>query len=252
MHGQAQDAAGRPQPAPPLAAIITALLLCLHGCVPGAGMRHETRATERTDLEITKSGAPLVRSIYCDILVQPVDDGLWRKLAMSSAYSSKWKPGLSRRVPPLTAFMVIVTNTVNAPILLEKTELRYGGAVLAELSPAAIGARFRSAAFSIYDFKRLLSFRRIVTGRYAASRVDYDRDTIEEKIDFIPPRDSVIRLVAFEKIPVEARSFRLNFMISAMGTSKQIDFDFTRHEYREGEKGYAIEKKEKDEADDDE
>ena len=228
--------------------IILPLMNCLSCLQPG--ILHDFRPAERADVETTKYGSALIRSIYCDIMVESVDEALWRGLRSSHAYGKTPQQGILQRIPPITAFQVVLKNTVNAPIQLKKAQLCLGADAVDAMTITGIGARLKSPSYSGFNFGAMLSFRRLISEWDSMKNIDYDRDAIDMKLSFVPPRDAVLTIIAFERIPVEARSFKLRFMIAAMGNIKTIDFDFTRREYRTGEKDDSKKSRKESAADD--
>jgi hypothetical protein len=218
-----------------------ALLL---SCLPGEGLVHLTRAVERTDVEITAGGSTLIRSVYCDITIEPADSALWEKLGKAAAYRKKPLPGARRRVPPLAAFHVIIKSTIGAPLRLERSRIFSGDTTADCLKRDTIAARLRSPAYSYYDFASLLSYRRLTVERDSFRLIDYDRDTIASTFDFIPPGDTVVTMLFFERPPAGQERFRLTLEFSASGNRKTVSCDFTSRDYRASDREYNRIKKE--------
>jgi len=212
--------------------LILPVTLCISCLRPG--LVHIIAPVERSDVETTKYGTAIIRSLYCDIMVEPVDSELWRALRKSEAYGKTPERGILQRTPALTAFQVVVKNTLNAPIQLKKAQLCFGPHTADAMTSGGIRERLKSPSYSGYNFGAMLSYRRLISEWDSMGIIDYDRDTIGMKLDFIPPRDAVLTIIAFERIPVESRKFKLRLVITAMGNLKTIDFDFTRYEYRTG------------------
>ena len=206
--------------------------LCISCLRPG--LVHVITPVERSEVEITKYGTALIRSLYCDIMVEPVNAGLWRSIRNSEAYGKAPDPGILQATPPLTAFQVVVKNTVNAPIQLKKAQLCFGPHTMDAVTSGGLRGRLKSSSYSGFNPGAMLSFRRLISEWDLTEAIDYDRDTLDMKLDFIPPRDSILTIIAFERIPAASRRFKLRFVIAAMGNLKTIDFDFIRHEYHTG------------------
>lgn len=192
----------------------------------------------RPDTEIIGTASALIRNIYCDIRVDPVDSALWRRLLSSSAYAGAALPGARQRIPPVTAFLVTVKSTVRSPLRMENTLIRHGATEAGAITAEEMKARFSSASYSRLRFDNMSAFRRILNENDPPDTLDYDRDTISLRLDFIPPNDSVLKIIVFERIPAEVRKFKLRFIINAMGINKTIDFDFIRREYRTTDREY--------------
>ena len=126
----------------------TAVLLMILPHTMSCGQRNslvrEILPTENIAVDILHAWAAGVRSIYCEITVEPADEGRWKDLMKTAAYHRPGSRLVSRRRPPLTAFLVLLKNTVNAPIRIEKTQILAGGDVMEALGADGLGARFRS------------------------------------------------------------------------------------------------------------
>jgi hypothetical protein len=119
---------------------------------------------------------------------------------------------------------------------LQKAQLCFGPHTMDAMTAVGVRDRLKSSPYSGFNLDAILSFRRLISEPDLNEAIDYDRDTIDMKLDFIPPRDSVMTIIAFEKMPVASRKFKLRLVIAAMGNLKTIDFDFARDEYRTGKK----------------
>lgn len=210
--------------------MIVAASLCTSCLSPG--LVHTITPVERPDVETTRYGTALIRSLYCDIVAEPLDKRSWRKIRSSRAYGKTLDPGSFQRTPPLTAFQAVIKNTVNAPIQLKKAQLCFGPHTVDALNADSLRYRLRSSSYSGFNLDAIPSLRRLISEWDLTEDIDYDRDTIDMKLDFIPPRDSILTIIPFERMPVASRTFKLRLVIAAMGSAKTIDFDFTRDEYR--------------------
>jgi hypothetical protein len=230
------------------AAMTAVPLLLFLSCMSRQGISRDVRASGGPEVEITGTGAPLLRSIYCDILAEPVDEEMWDRLFASGIFANG---RTHRRVPPFTAFQVVLKSTVNAPLRLKDARLLYGKSVLSAMNAERIGERMRSPSYRGLDPGRMRTLRRVVRDGELRERMDYDHDSIELKLDFVPPRDTVMAFLFFEKIPAEIKAFRLRLTITALGTDKSFDVDFTRYESRAGSED-ALWRKKRERAGDDE
>ncbi|MBP7739047.1 MAG: hypothetical protein KA369_23970 [Spirochaetes bacterium] len=218
------------------AALILVLPLTL-SCGQRSSLVREILPTENIAVDILQARAARVRSIYCEITVEPVDEARWKDLMKAAAYRKPGPQMALQRTPTLSAFLVLLKNTLNAPLRIEKAQIVAGDAVMEALRADGLGARFRSPAYGWCDFDRLLSIRRMTGEQEALYKIDIDRDTIETRLDFIPPRDTVLAVMAFEKIPPGIRRFKLRFSIAALGGTREVLIDFTRREYRAADTG---------------
>ena len=128
------------------AALSTAALLL--SCLPGERLVRVVRPVERTDVEITADGGALIRSVNCDVTVEPADAALWDRIAGTTAYGKRPAPGARRRVPPLAAFHLIIKSTVGSPLRLERSRITYDGGAGDSLTRDAAARRLGSPAYS--------------------------------------------------------------------------------------------------------
>lgn len=212
-------------------------------CMSRQGITRDTRPVESAGVETTRNGYALLRSIYCDILAAPVDEEAWARLLSGGTFARGPAPRMRQRVPPVTAILLVLKSTVNAPLTLKNAQLLHGNSGLSALTADRLSELLKSPAYSGIDVRKMLLPRRIIREGDAAVPVDLERDTIELKLDFVPPRDTVMILLVFEKMPAEARTFRLRLTISALGSEKNQDIDFTRLEFRAGSEDAAWKKK---------
>ena len=216
-------------------ALPAALLLT---CTGGEKLVRLTRAVERSDVEMTVGGSALIRSVFCDLMVEPVDGALWEKLANTDAYMKKPARGARRRVPMVAAFHVIIKSTIGAPLRLENARLASGDTYRERMTGEVIAVRLKSPAYSAYDFGSLLSYRRLIVDKDSSRWIDYDRDTLASTFDFIPPYDTVVTVLCFERMPREYERLRLTLDLSASGNRKSVSCDFVSHDYRAGDPEY--------------
>ena len=213
----------------------TALLL---SCLPGERLVHLVRPVERTDVEITADGGALIRSVLCDVTIEPADAALWDRLAKTAAYGKKPAPGARRRVPPLAAFHLIIKSTVGSPLRLERSRISYGDGAGDSLERGAVARRLASPAYSYYNFAGLLSYRRLTRERDSCRWIDYDRETLASTLDFIPPGDTVVTMMLLERPSAGQERFRLTLEFSSAGNRRAVSCDFTARDYRASDRGY--------------
>lgn len=219
-----------------IAALAAALL---PSCAGGEKLVRLTRVVERPEIEMTVGGAAMIRSVFCDLTVEPVDDALWTKLAGSDAYRKKPERGARRRIPPVAAFHVIIKSTISSPLRLENARLASGDTVRERMTIGAAAARLKSPAYSAYDFAGLFSYRRLAVEKDSSKWIDYDRETLASTFDFIPPNDAVATVLFFERPPAGRGQLSLTFDLSASGNRKSVTFYFISRDYRAGDPEYG-------------
>ncbi len=224
--------------------IIAMAAALLVTCSGGERLVRLTRALERPDIEITAGGSALIRGVYCDMMLEPVDGALWKKLVRTSAYMKKPARGARRRVPPVAAFHVIIKSTISAPLRLENARLVSGDTARERMTADAIAVRLKSPAYAAYNFAGLLSYRRLTVETDTSRWIDYDRETIATTFDFIPPYDTVVTMLLFERPPAGNEKLRLILELSASGNRRSISYDLISRDYRTGDREYRSIKKE--------
>jgi hypothetical protein len=206
------------------------LLLCALAlsCVP-TSLERFSRPLDRPGVEITEEGPALVRSVYCDIAVEHLgEDSLRRRLGQTR----EGRRCVSGRLAPLVVFRVIIRSTVDMPLRVERTELVHAGGVAVSLDADALGARLSPHRGSECDPGALRIFRRLLEERDSWSATTPDGDTVESRLDFIPPRDAVEGLIVFDRIPTSSRRFTLRFTINATGRTRNVEIPFEVIEQR--------------------
>ncbi|MFC1669823.1 hypothetical protein ACFL20_05470 [Spirochaetota bacterium] len=210
------------------------LIVTLTGqsCAHQYGLDRYSQAIERYDTEINKKGYALIRSIYCDIYIENITYTSWEKLLDNEIFIRKNININKYRIPKLFFIHVIIKNTWKNPLVLEKVIIKYNNNILAPLTITEIRRKTKSPMYSKFNFKRILSPIRLLSDKYSIKEIDYEKDIIPLKLKFIPPSDKIIRIIAFDWIPVEERKLKLKFIFDQSGIKKVINFDLKRHEYR--------------------
>ena len=124
-------------------------------------------------------------------------------------------------------FHVVIVNTWNRPFEIKKIEL-ICDTVSAEPEYFEFkGDReFPSGRYAI-DLAGLWGKRRILTPHELVTDIDFKRDTVEYKLDFIAPGDKISSFYLFNSTPAGCKSIKLAVTIKYMGMEKVIDFDIT-------------------------
>jgi hypothetical protein len=198
------------------------LCACAISCATPS-LERFSRPLDRPAVEITENGRSLVRSIYCDITVEPLGRETLRRLL---GRSSEGRSCISGRLAPLLVFHVIIRSTVDMPIRVERTELVHAGGIAASLDAGTLRARLSPARHSDCDPGAVFRYRRLLEERASWSAIDPGVDTVESRLDFIPPRDIVEGMIVFDRIPTASRSYTLRFSIDAMGRTRDVEFPF--------------------------
>lgn len=216
-----EAAPGRTAPWRALPAVFL-ISACAISCAPRA-LERFSRPVQRPGVEITEDGPVLVRSIYCDIAVEHLREDSLRRLL---ARSREGRRCISRRLDPLLVFHVIIRSTVDMPIMVKRAELIHAGGTSASLGTGELRARLSPPRYSDCDPGAVFTFRRLVEERASWSAIDPGADTVESRLDFIPPRDTAAGTIVFDRIPTASRRFTLRFTIDATGRTRMVDFPF--------------------------
>ena len=191
-------------------------------CAPGA-LERIYHPADHPGLEITAGGPALVRSVYCDIAVEHLAKGRVEDLLERTAEGRRC---LSARLGPLRFFHVIVRSTVDMPIRVERAEILHDGGVMASLDAGELRRRLGGPGPSRCDPGAVFHRRRLLEERASLSEIDIGRDTVESRLDFIPPRDTVEEIFIFDRIPSAASRFTIRFTIDATGRKRNVDVRF--------------------------
>ena len=212
--------------------IIILLMACPAACLRRQAIERSVGAVERPEVEITRSGAALIRSSACDVIMESLDPALWRVLLRSAAYTRSPNLKIGQRLPPLTFVHVIIRNTSPAPLTVSSARIRAGETDLPRLSAGDLGRILASPSYSIFDFNSLLSFRRLLEERDSAALINYDADTVGSLFPFVPPGDTAVTVLAFGRVPADAGSWRVSITVEAGRNKKDLNFDFRPLERR--------------------
>lgn len=87
----------------------------------------------------------------------------------------------------------------------------------------------------MFDFDSIVHTKRYLGDSFCGEKAEYDNSVVDYDFDYIVPGDKILRIVAFDWVPVQFRTVRLGISIGPEGGTEQkkrIDFDFRRNEYR--------------------
>ncbi len=201
-------------------------------CSRKYGILRSTDAVERYDIEQKANGCSVIRSIYCDIHVELLDSEKWHTLFENHYFAAPSRKNENYRFSNYPVLHYVVKNTGREPVKIEKIVIEYGNIKSESLSYQSFQSRHKSSAYKVFEFKKLFGEKRLLGNKYCLKEIDYHKDTLPFRFDFIPPSDTVLNFTAFPWIPVEQRNFRVYFHIDYAGKKKVLNFDFQRFEYR--------------------
>ncbi len=209
-----------------------AIILTSVNCTPRFGIDRGTIPTERIDVDIRKGGCALIHGRYFDVSAEAIDEERWANLVRSASFARQRDSKAEPRTPRIPFFNIVVYNADSEPVAVKKITVRYGDKEMAALSIESVREKCKSPSYKLYDFDKLLKNRRLLRDEVCLKQIDFDRDSLEYRFDFINPGERVSRIIAFDWLPVEYRNFVLSVEIVSSKFKKVIDFDFHRFEYR--------------------
>lgn len=183
------------------------------------------RADERADVEIVKGRAGLIRTVYCDIYIEYVDADGWNYIRKNSTFRGD---GIGYPVKP--CFFIIVVNTWNRPVVVEKVESLYNGKLNAAEDFSFIRDPDYAASRYSVNLDRMMKPRRLLSDGDIFEEIDFDEDSLEYRLDFIAPGDRVSFFRFFRRVP-GGKSSKISMTIKYFDMKKVIDFDIGRFDY---------------------
>jgi len=185
------------------------------------------RAADRADIEIVAGRAGLIRTVYCDVYIEYVDNESWDFLKTNNLF----KGGGSGN-PVLPCFHFIVVNTWNKPFIVDTIEALYKGQVIPAEDFSFIKDKNYTGDRYAVDISSLLKNRRIFSDKNLLRDIDFGIDTVEYKLGFIAPGDRISTFRFFQRIPA-GKSSKIRVAIKYFDMKKVIDFDISRFDYKE-------------------
>jgi hypothetical protein len=177
-------------------------------------------------------GVYLVRSLFADVRAEHIDEAKFHQLLKNKVFIKEDMNAGRYRVPKFIFFQIIAANMGSEPVKVESIELSTGGQTYRALTADEIKKRTPSPAYSLLNIDAIFSPRIIYSEEYGAAAVKYDEDTAGYEFDFISPGDTVLRIAAFDPVPVQHRDHVLKVTVTSSGLVKPVEFHLTREEYR--------------------
>jgi hypothetical protein len=198
--------------------IIYLTIITLIGC-SSTGKIYFYRASERADTEIINGKVGLIRTIYCDIFIEHIDNNTWKYIKKYNSFKGK-----GTESPSDPCFHFIVENTWNRPIVIDKIEIiNKDKTAPAEDYSFIQDKNYLKSRYSV-NILSLLKSRRILSDRISVKEIDFEDDTTLYRLDFIAPGDKVSFFKFFSNIPYGELS-KIRVTIKYFDLKKVIDFD---------------------------
>ena len=180
------------------------------------------RAVERADTEIINGKVGLIRTIYCDIFIEHIDNNTWKFIKKNKSFKGK-----GREFPSDPCFHFIIENTWNRPIVIEEIEVFNKDDIAPSEDYSFIkDAHYLENRYAI-NISSLSKNRRILSEHILVKDIDFEEDAADYRLDFIAPGDKVSFFKFFGRIP-SGKLSKIRVSIKYGGLKKVIDFDITR------------------------
>ncbi|MDY6969066.1 MAG: hypothetical protein SVR08_10500 [Spirochaetota bacterium] len=214
------------------ACIILIISFSIIACKTKYGIEREIKPLNKYEADIINIRCSTMSSANFDAVSEPINNSHWEDLLDIKMFQKNGGKISRRRIPKMTFFHIGIFNKGNKYIVLDKIKLHYDNKAWSPLSIKEVKKRCKSPMFSLFNFKRILSSRRLLSNNMCLKEIDYELNTIDYKFKYIVPGDRIIKIYAFEWIPIEIRTFILTIVIKSQNMKKRIDFNFKRYEYR--------------------
>ena len=183
-------------------------------------------------MSIDQKGKALIRSLYCDISLQQIQDRQWEKILNNQALINPKLKKRMYRVPKVLFFETTIKNTWKYPVEIEKITIDYGKVSKKSLTDTDMTLQYKSPLYKLFNFEEIFKTRRIIGKEKPLDTINFYRETIPYRISFIPPGDLALKIFALEKPESRVRSYRITFYLKLLERKKVIAFNIMRFEYR--------------------
>jgi hypothetical protein len=226
-----------------LTGIAFIITLLFTACTTKLGIERGMKPVARPDVDVKKRGCSIIRTREFDAAVEPIDPGKWEKLLEKNIFSRETKAMIDTRVPRFEFFHVVITNAGNSALRVDSITVSYDKGEIKPLTIEEVLKKCKSQAYSIFNFKSILSPKRITgKGCCCIKDINFDKDIIHYNLDFIAPGERVMQIVAFNWIPVQFRKIKVGIKVTHLddkALEKDVVFDFDRYEYRTKDESFT-------------
>lgn len=132
----------------------------------------------------------------------------------------------SKSVRQYFFFIVVISNTGNYPVELMNTVLKYENRTLKNLTTQDFKINnpgFHDSMFEVFQ---------ITSEDLCLKDTDFLKNIKKYEKPYIEPGNMVIKLLAFSRIPVQYRKFKISVTVKSDIIQKIVDFRLIRFEYR--------------------
>ena len=206
-------------------------------CKTQQGIIRGIKPVETLKTKTERNRCSVITSKNYEISIEPINKSHWGMIDVSKLFFKNNKSLSNTRLPRLAFFQIIISNTGRNPIEIKNISLKNNNINRTNLSLEEVENKCKSPVYSIFKFDKILSNKRLFSSSMCPKKIDYKIDTIDYNLQFILPQDKIIKIVAFEWIPVEYRKFSIEIKLKSLNNDNNNNkniavFDFTRFEYR--------------------
>lgn len=213
--------------------LASALFFILFNCTFKQNLERETKPAEKYNVRTEDDRLAIYKDTLLEINLELIDTGMWEKLLEYECFKNKKSESSNWRAPALLFAHAAIRNTGAAPLKITNIRALYGQSEKFPVQAANLLKKCKSPAYSMIDFKSLLKTRRLLGEKTSVEDVDFDNDSVGFSPEFIASGDTISKIMAFDWIPVEYRTFKISIQFESAGDIRTIDFEFKRLEYRE-------------------
>ena len=211
--------------------LFTVLLFCISASCAHNKIERIERPADDLQATVIRNDIAVVRTPYAVLTLRNIRESEWESLLSNKKLGFASETKETFRVPKLLFFIVTLTNMTSYPLFLSGADVIYGENKFPSLTENDLQQRLISASYKTFNFKEILSFRRLLYGNaYFAS--DFIEDTINYKLDFILPDDTVVTILPFEYPPAALLNYKLEFRLRSSGVERKLNININRNEYR--------------------
>jgi len=208
------------------------IILSFFSCGRKFGIERFDRPNNSLAVGIDKNGTALIRSLYCDISLQQIQDWQWEKILSSKSLINPKIRKKIYRVPKVLFFETTIKNTWKYPVEIEKITIDYGKTSKKSLTHSDMAMQYKSPLYKLFNFEEIFKTRRVIAKKKPLDTMNFSTETIPYRISFIPPGDLALKIFALEKPESRERNYRITFHLKLLKEKKVIAFNIMRFEYR--------------------
>lgn len=211
---------------------IIAILCFLASCGHNKVERLEQPADD-LQVDFARGSMAVLRNPYVILSIRHIHEREWDELLFKKVPSFATAKNANFRVPKLLFFMVTIKNISGSAVFLRGADIVYGNEKYPSLTYNDLQRRFTSPSYRIFNFKEITESRRLLMGDiYMNLNSVFLEDSINYKLDFILPNDTVVKIMPFEYPPPTLLSYKLEFSVDSGRANRKLSFNVNRKEYR--------------------